>query len=480
MNRFRTVLLAVLGGLLLLACGFLLGSRQARPPLPTQAHHDEKDEPGEGRVHLDAAGQKEAGITLVSVRPREVQGSFQATGELTGAPDLQVRVNARLPGRVVSLRAEPGERVRSGQVLALLESRQVAEARSARRAAGVRLQQARRSFEQRSRLARLGDEVRSALDEARQEVIEARASHHSARLAEELARRQWERLRTLREQGIASRGQLEQSWTALEQARAETERSAARLDIAEGHLAREQAIRHQGLRVSREVTEAETEVRLAEEEVRKADEALVVLGASPGEEGNEVAIPAPRGGVVVSRPVTLGEAVETDEELFTLLETSHLWLEVGIPERDLSQARVGSPVRLQVQACPGRTFLGRIDSLAPALDEGTRTARARVSIDNPEGLLKPGMFASVSVGVGVAGKVLAVPESALQTVGDQTVVYVATDAETFERRPVQPGASQDGWVEVVRGLSPGDRVAATGVFLLKSEDQRDAMGGHSD
>lgn len=489
MRSRRSLILAALGGLLLLLAGGLLGYRVARSSGPSGAETLQtvarggepagagEGVPGEGRVHLTGEQQKEAGITVQAVPSRPVQGSFQATGELTGAPDMQLRVNARLPGRVTALLAEPGDRVGAGATLAVVESPRIAEARSARRAAAVRLQQARRQFDQRRRLVDLGDEIRSALDEARQEVVEARAASHSAEASLELARRQLERLASLREQGIASRQQLEQARAEHEKARAETERASARLSIAEGHLAREQAIRHQGLRVSREVTEAETEVRLAEEEVRKADELLGLLGVAPGDGDNTVAIRAPRGGVVTSRPVTLGEGVETDEELFTLLETSRLWLEVGIPERELARTRVGSPVRVRVSALPEPTFRGRIASLAPALDPATRTGRARVSIDNPDGRLRPGMFATVSVGVGSAAAGAAVPKEAVQTVDQEPVVYVALDPETFERREVQLGAEDEGWVQVVRGLSPGERIAVRGAFSVKSEDQRDTMGG---
>lgn len=489
MNR-RAAVLAALGGLLLMILGVALGMRLARPgsePAATTTEHAGHDEHEheeveghvEGQVHLTAEQQQQAGVTVVAVRARAVQGSFRATGELTGAPDLQVRVNARLSGRVSALFAEPGQRVAAGAVLALVESPQIAEARSDRRAAGVRLEQARRSYEQRRRLVELGDEVRSAVEEARQEVVEARAALRSANAAQDLARRHLERMTTLHEQGVASRQQLEEARSRAQQAEAETERAGARIHIAAGHLAREEAIRRQGLRVSREVTEAETEVRLAEEEVRRADEVLALLGVEPGGSGNSMAVTAPRGGVVTSRPVTLGEAVEVDEELFTLIETSRLWLEVGIPERDLPRTRVGSSVRVRVAAWPDRVFTGRIASLAPAIDPDTRNVRARVSIDNPEGLLRPGMFATVEVGVGTAGTAAAVPEAALQTVEEKPVVYVAVDPETFQRREVEIGAKEDGWVQVVRGLSPGEKVAGSGAFFLKSEDQRETMGGHS-
>ncbi|MBZ0254006.1 MAG: efflux RND transporter periplasmic adaptor subunit, partial [Candidatus Methylomirabilis sp.] len=161
------------------------------------------------------------------------------------------------------------------------------------------------------------------------------------------------------------------------------------------------------------------------------------------------------------------------------METSRLWLEVGIPERELPRTRAGSLVRVRVAAYPDRVFTGRIASIAPELAPQTRTATARVTLETPGNLLRPGMFATVAVGSGVTGTSAAVPESALQTVENRPVVYVAVDPETFQRRPVELGAKEEGWVQVVRGLSPGEKVAATGAFFLKSEDQRETMGGHS-
>jgi membrane fusion protein, heavy metal efflux system len=129
-----------------------------------------------------------------------------------------------------------------------------------------------------------------------------------------------------------------------------------------------------------------------------------------------------------------------------------------------------------VPAYPGRTFPGRVDRMSGTLDETTRTARIRIIADNPDGLLRAGMFARVRLLVGGGARVLAVPSEAVLEDAGRSFVFVPATPPYFLRRPVRAGHPADGWVEILDGLREGDTVVSRGAFQLKSDVLRSKMG----
>jgi cobalt-zinc-cadmium efflux system membrane fusion protein len=186
------------------------------------------------------------------------------------------------------------------------------------------------------------------------------------------------------------------------------------------------------------------------------------------------ALRSPLAGRVVDRKVTPGQMVAANEELFTVADTSTLWCFVQVFEKDLSRVRQGCPVAIQVSAYPGEEFNGTVDYVADTLDEQTRTARARVRVDNPRGLLKAGMFAAVEAYAGNR-EALAVPESAVVTSGPERYVFVEKAAGLYEKRPVSIGPKDGERVEVTSGLTAGERVVVRGGFTLKSELEKGSL-----
>jgi cobalt-zinc-cadmium efflux system membrane fusion protein len=129
-----------------------------------------------------------------------------------------------------------------------------------------------------------------------------------------------------------------------------------------------------------------------------------------------------------------------------------------------------------VLACPGRVFRGRLEKVGGTLDEATRTNRARVVVGNPEGLLRPGMFARSRLFLPGNGRAPAVPAEAVLEDAGRAFVFVASRPPFFLRRPVETGRSWDGWVEIRGGVAPGRTVVTRGAFLLKSDVLRAKMG----
>ena len=126
---------------------------------------------------------------------------------------------------------------------------------------------------------------------------------------------------------------------------------------------------------------------------------------------------------------------------------------------------------------PGRVWKGRVTFIAPVLDEATRTLKVRIEFPNPDGALKPGMYADVLLDRSL-GRVLTVPESAVMTTGTRSLVFVAGDGGRFVPREVEPGARVDSWYEIRRGLEAGERVVTQANFLIDSESRlKGALAG---
>jgi RND family efflux transporter MFP subunit len=144
-------------------------------------------------------------------------------------------------------------------------------------------------------------------------------------------------------------------------------------------------------------------------------------------------------------------------------------------------------VEVAVESFPGRTFSGEVTYLSPEVAAETRTVRARIDVENPERLLRPGMFATVRLvdpHTKDASPALVVPDGAVVRRGGETLVFVpAPDPEgehagaRFEARPVELGRQEAGWVEVLSGLEAGGEVVTSGTFFLESELAREELGG---
>jgi len=186
---------------------------------------------------------------------------------------------------------------------------------------------------------------------------------------------------------------------------------------------------------------------------------------------------SPVGGIVVEKPVLAGQRVMAGEVLFKIADLSRVWLEGEVFEPDLPAARPGLEVTAEFPALPGEQRTGRITYVYPTLDPETRTGRIRVELSNPDLALKPGMYATIRFRA-PAREALSVPRSAVLATGERTFVFVTDSDGMFTPRNVSIGTATDDWIEILSGLAPGERVVASGTFLLDAESNLGAiMGG---
>jgi len=179
-------------------------------------------------------------------------------------------------------------------------------------------------------------------------------------------------------------------------------------------------------------------------------------------------VKAPQSGVIMEFQIAPGEILSTEQEVMTIANLGRVWVIASVYERDLGRVKTGQNAEISFVSFPARTFSGRITHVAQRLDPETRTAKVRVEVENRGGQLKLEMFGSVRLPTQDPRIVPAIPETALQQVDGKNAVFVQTKPQEFQRREVELGHKADGWVEVTRGLNPGERVVTQGSFYLKS------------
>jgi membrane fusion protein, heavy metal efflux system len=187
---------------------------------------------------------------------------------------------------------------------------------------------------------------------------------------------------------------------------------------------------------------------------------------------------APIAGTVVERNAALGETISREQPAFVLIDLRSVWVDLDVAQRDLGRIHTGQSVRIRDEAGTAEAT-GTIAYVAPRLREETRTARARVVLANPDGHWRPGLFVTGAVLLGDAEVAVAVPLDAVQRLEQREVVFVEDDGR-LEPRRVKLGRADATRVEIVAGLEPGDRIVASGGFLLKSELQKAAFGDDDD
>ncbi len=199
-----------------------------------------------------------------------------------------------------------------------------------------------------------------------------------------------------------------------------------------------------------------------------------------GKARKAVPFASPVSGIVIEKPVLAGQRVMAGEPLYQIADLSRVWLEGEVFEPDLVAARVGLEVTAEFPAIPGAQRSGRITYVYPTLDSETRTGRIRVELPNTDLALKPGMYATIRFR-GQPRQALAVPRSAVLATGERNFVFVVDPDGMFTPRDVTIGAATDDRIEILGGLSPGERVVASGTFLLDAESNLGAaMGGMGD
>ena len=220
----------------------------------------------------------------------------------------------------------------------------------------------------------------------------------------------------------------------------------------------------------KDVEAADADYRQAAAESRRTGLRMRSLHASGAENGS-FSLRTPLAGVVVERQVTPGMELRPDlaNPLFVVSDPSRLWLLVDVPERSLAQVRPGQKVSLETDAFPGARFSATVDKVGYALDPATRRVQVRCTVENPDGRLRPEMYARVSFLSDNGRSAIAVPNAGLVTEGINTYAFVEASPGVFRKRQVGLALRGRETSHVDSGLQAGDRVVVEGALLLNAE-----------
>ncbi|HEX8887873.1 MAG TPA: efflux RND transporter periplasmic adaptor subunit [Pyrinomonadaceae bacterium] len=363
-------------------------------------------------------------VTTAKGVTRDLPRFFEATGSF--APDEQTDVAPAVGGKVIALGVDLGSYVEKGAMLVRLDDRD----------ARIRLEQATAQVAQNEAAVRQAEEkigLRSGQAFRAEDVAEVR----SARLALEFADKQLHRFERLVETGDVSRSAYDQQKTQRDQLQQQYEvtLTQARQNYAAIETARAA------------VASAKTQI----ESSRKAIADAVVT--------------APFSGYVSDRPADLGEYVTTSSKIATIVRTNPLLVRIDVPEQEITAIREGQSVSVAVSAYPDRSFSGYVHHVAPGVTPNSRTMTVEARVENSEGLLKPGQFATVRILMPQTSPAMLVPARAVRNEAGTNFVFVIKDGRA-EKRIVQLGQTEGDQVEIKTGLSTDEQVATSNVELL--------------
>ena len=203
-----------------------------------------------------------------------------------------------------------------------------------------------------------------------------------------------------------------------------------------------------------------------------------------GEARKNLTYYAPVTGIVLEKKAVQGMRFTPGEVLYQIADLSSVWILAEVAEQDIGLVKAGSVARVNISAYPDKHFKGKVDFIYPTLDTATRTVQVRVELANPNGLLKPAMFANVQLATSHGGKVLTVPVSAVIDSGTRKIVLIQLAEGHFEPRTVRLGDRSENYIEVLDGITEGEQVVTSANFLIDAESNLKAalsgMGGQAE
>jgi cobalt-zinc-cadmium efflux system membrane fusion protein len=257
--------------------------------------------------------------------------------------------------------------------------------------------------------------------------------------------------------------------TDLSERRSEFYAAQKRLGLAQKTYRREKELWEERISAEQDYLQAQQALREAELTVANAKAQLQALGSDAGKQDalSRYELKAPFDGMIVEKDITLGESVNTDDKIFTISDLSTVWADISVPANALSAVRVGSNAVIESTAFESSAN-GTVSYVGSLVGQQSRAATARVTLPNPEGVWRPGLFVKVRVGAGEASVPVAVSPDAIHTLEEKPVVFVRTD-HGFAAQPIVTGRSDSEAVEIKEGLQAGARYALDNSFIIKSE-----------
>ncbi len=397
-----------------------------------EEHGERDDHAEEQRVQISPQEMEEFDVEVAEALPGKLHVYHSLPGEIVYDPDILVHIVPRVSGIVCEVRKKIGDTVLKDEVMAVIDSRELAA---------------------------------------------AKASYFAAIETVSLAEATYNREKKLRDKNISSEREYLNARTNLAEARIQLRTAKYQL-VALGFSEKYvQGLKHDSTDQGHlEITTPRSDTIInkpiqRDEHVKDPKHDLSNLG--------HFEITAPFSGTIVKKHITLGEKTNDNNAVFTVADLSSVWVYLTVYQKDLDTVKVGQPVIIRAERNQDGTK-SKIDFVSPVVEESTRTATARVVLDNSKGTWRPGSFVTGEIMLSEFEVKIAVPRTALQVVEDKNVIFVKTN-DGFEPRQVTIGRKDKEQVEILDGLDRGERYISKGGFTLKSELERSSLegGGHA-
>lgn len=381
-------------------------------------------------VKANEQGQRALGLEVGAPKYSALKEMLSATGEVKAAETQSFEVNPPVSGVVQSVSAKQGDTVTKGQVLALVHSIEVATTLTKLLNDRTKMQ---------GDITRVKTEVGSDITLQISQV--------------QLAKTSYDREAELFKEGISAQ-------KALQEAKANYDSAQVKLKTLQQRLKQEVALLQNQLKMT----------------IDSAVDQLEIMGISKGEieeslKSNRVTadlpIVAPVNGAVTQRDITLGERVDPSRKVFSIVNLNPIWVMVDVYQEQIPSVKQGQTVIITTPS--KETLRGKISSVGSVVDDATKTLHVRIVTENPDGLLRPGMFVTAQIVIGSKEKqALIVPDSAVMKDGNESFVYIKT-GDSFKPQPVKVGLVAGDEVEILEGVKLQDQIVLRGAQQLKAE-----------
>lgn len=439
--------------------------------------------PANPKISFPRESWNVASIQLGEAKQESIARSIEITGKVSLDEDRLGHVFPMVEGVVDEVRVQFGDKVRKGDVMVIVQSREVGQAmlqlfqdRSQQEVAAVKddwTQAVAKNTQELIELIRAG----AAVEEIEQHLQGRPIGAHrdtllTAYIDNNRSQRNYERIQPLSKEGTVSGKQF------LE---AESQRNAARATLQSLIEQIQQDAMQSSILSTYALKELSTRVAVDETSLKILGfSAADLKEVNPEKQGEAIAhypIVAPFDGTIISKDVVLLERVGPESQILSIADLSTVWVTADIYEEHLPllEHLDGKTVKLRADAWPDREFEAKVFYTGDIVDETTRTISLRAVADNADGLLKPGMFVNVKFPIESAGNVVSVPLSAVQEHEGRSFVFVSLGGDEFERRDVTLGRRNESVVEVVAGVKDGEAIAVSGGFALKSQMLADLL-----
>lgn len=408
-----------------------------------------------GKVKVDEKVGQSLDIKVEPVSSKPLAVSIKTSGQIENLPNKQVEINTPIDqAQVAELLVEPGQTVKAGQPVAVLSSPGLVELRV-------------NSLTQKA-------EAEATLQQAQADLMLAQQNYQrfseiaATEIAQAQSRLKFAQEKNNRDKELADRGVIPtrdalESETQLAEAKTQVSTANSKKDViaAENQLKRAQA----------DVKAAQSRLNLSEIQYNTR---LKQLGTQANDRGL-ITVTAPISGTVADREATVGQSFQdAGSKLMTIIDDSSVFATANIYEKDLSKVRRGQQVRVTISGIAERTFTGTVAVVGSVVEGQTRVVPVKAQLNNPQGELKPGMFARLEVLTDQSrAATLAVPNEAVVEANGKNLVFIQ-EGNAYEAVEVTLGESSGGLVEITEGLKSGDRVVTQGGILLYAQSLKAA------